>query len=86
MIDEIQKMRDNDEKHLGAGRDRILQFIQDHEERIHDGGCCLEERVNAVAFIAHSLGLLAGADETWTMVRAILEVVYEAHHSGGTSP
>lgn len=79
-IDEIEWLRESDEKRLGGVRDEILQVISDHEERIHGGGCCLSERINAIAFFAHSLGLRSEADETWTYIRAILGAVYESHH------
>lgn len=77
-----EMLRDRDEKYLGAARDKILAFIGEHEQEMHDGGCCLEERVNAIAFLAHSLGLSAGCDETWELIRKIQLLVYEAHHDG----
>lgn len=77
-------LREIDELNLGFARDRIIDVISFHEAEHHDGGCCLEERVNAVAFVAHSLGLKAGCDETWELIRKILELVYEAHHPRGT--
>ena len=79
-IDE-RVLRERDEKYLGASRDKILEFIGEHEQEIHGGGCCLEERINAIAFITHSLGLTAGSDETWTLIRKVLELVYEEHHA-----
>ena len=79
-IDDIQWMRERDEQELGETRDRLLHIIGEHEQLLHGGGCCLQERVNAIAFFAHSLGLLARSDETWTYMRTILEAVYEAQH------
>ena len=79
-MDDIEWMRAQDERELGASRDLLLNVIGAHEERHHGGGCCLQERVNAIAFFAHSLGLRADADETWRYIRRILEAVYEHHH------
>ena len=79
-IDE-RSLRERDEKYMGPARDRILEFIAEHERDTHGGGCCIEERVNAIAFITHSLGLTAGCDETWTLIRKVLELVYEEHHA-----
>jgi hypothetical protein len=80
LMDDIEWMREQDERELGQARDHLLTVIGEHESRHHDGGCCLLERVNALAFFAHSLGLRADADETWIYIRTILEAVYEAHH------
>jgi hypothetical protein len=77
---DIEWMREHDEQLLGGARNEILRTIAEHERRIHGGGCCLSERINVIAFMAHSLGLRANADETWTYIRTILEAVYEAHH------
>jgi hypothetical protein len=75
-----KKLRDLHERSMGAARDSILAVIREHERVCHDGGYCLEESVNAVAFIAHALGLKANHEPTWTYVREVLGRVYEAHH------
>lgn len=79
MTDE-ETIRAQDELYLGAARETILEFIGEHERLQHQGGCCLEERVNAIAFLAHALGLRSDCDETWGIVRKILGAVYEEHY------
>ena len=79
MTDE-ETIRAADEMNLGPARDTILEFIGNHEQVQHGGGCCLEERINAICFLAHSLGLRSDCDETWVIIRKILNAVYEAHH------
>jgi len=75
-------LRSDDQQALGATRDRILDIIADHERLRHGGGCCIEERIAAVAFIAHSLGLAGDDDDAWEFARSIVKNVYEAapHH------
>jgi hypothetical protein len=67
-------------KNLGSSRDRIVDAIKHHEQQRHGGGCCIEERINAVAFIAHSLGLAADDNDAWEFARAIIKQVYEISH------
>jgi hypothetical protein len=71
-------LRDSDQ--LGAARDTILNLIYRHEKERHGGGCCIEDRISAVAFIAHSLGLAADDDDAWEFARTIVRQVYEAAH------
>lgn len=78
-IDEIEWLRKHDEKLLGGARDQILQLMTEHEHSHHGGGYCISERINVVAFIAHSLGLRADANDTWEYIRAILVTFYESH-------
>jgi hypothetical protein len=73
-------LRSEDQQALGTTRDRILDIIRDHERLRHGGGCCLEERIGAVAFIAHSLGLAADDDDAWRFARTIVKLVYELEH------
>lgn len=65
-------------QNLGSQRDSIVDTIRDHERTRHGGGCCIEERINAVAFIAHSLGLAADDNDAWEFTRTIIKQVYEA--------
>lgn len=65
---------------LNDARDCILDMIRLHEKRRHGTGFCLEERINAVAFIAHSLGLAADDNDAWEFARAIIKQVYEIGH------
>jgi hypothetical protein len=60
--------------------DCILDIIRIHEDRRHGGVCCINERVNAVAFIAHQLGLAADDDNVWEFARAIIKAFYEPNH------
>jgi hypothetical protein len=64
-------------KVLGDSRDDLIDMIRRHERQRHGGGCCLEERISAVAFIAHSLGLAADDNDAWDYARAIVKQVYE---------
>jgi hypothetical protein len=74
-------LRREDQQALGATRDRVLDIIRQHERRQHGGGCCIEERIGAVAFLAHSLGLAADDLDAWEFARSIVKHVYEAGHS-----
>lgn len=65
-------------QNLGSQRDDIVEIIRQHEKQRHGGGCCIEERINAVAFIAHSLGLAADDNDAWEFARTIIKQVYEA--------
>ena len=72
--------RPQDQEVLGAARDTILDLIARHERDRHGGGCCIEDRISAVAFIAHSLGLAADDDDAWEFARTIIRQIYEAAH------
>lgn len=40
-----------------AARDALIDGISAHEKECHDGEVCVPERANALAFLAHSIGL-----------------------------
>jgi hypothetical protein len=80
-----QALRERDEEMYGAARNMIRSWIGDHEMKMHGGGTCIEERINAIAFIAHALGLAAEDDGAWEFMRSVIRNVYERHsdHSSG---
>jgi hypothetical protein len=73
-------LRPQDQQVLNTARDDILDLISRHEKEQHGGGCCIEDRIAAVAFIAHSLGLAADDDDAWEFARNIVRNIYEATH------
>lgn len=42
---------------IEALRDQLFVVINDHEVAAHDGRACRTERVNAIAYFAHCLGI-----------------------------
>lgn len=52
----MSELNKSDSKQMEVARDLILGVIQKHERSEHQtAGVCMTERINAVAFIAHSL-------------------------------
>lgn len=48
---------DPDSQAIQDAADRILKAILAHEFEAHKGGACLPNRLSAVAYLAHKLGL-----------------------------
>lgn len=48
---------DPDAEAMGEAADRIYKVLRDHEMEAHGGQPCPSNRVGAVAYIAHRLGL-----------------------------
>ena len=76
------ELHERELKIMEQGVDYILDTILIHEDRRHGGVCCMNERANAVAFIAHKLGLAADDDDVWEYARWIVKEFYEKtlHH------
>lgn len=69
---------DREQDSLRDGCDSIMASVEMHEGIEHGGEPCVSIRLNAVAFMAHRLGLgSADPDAVWLCVRKLMEV-YEA--------
>jgi hypothetical protein len=38
-------------------RDRLFTILEDHEREVHGGRACMANRISAVAYLAHCLGV-----------------------------
>jgi hypothetical protein len=61
----------------GQSTEGIVAFIRLHEKDKHSGKPCMDERVNAVAYIAHHLGMAADDDHVWEFIRTVVKMIYE---------
>jgi hypothetical protein len=57
--------------------DDLNQMIERHEEIMHKGGSCIEERVNSVAYLAHRVGI-RDRHSLWMLIKRIED--YEDYH------
>jgi hypothetical protein len=66
-------MEHSDETRKEARRiaDATWALVAEHEEDAHDGEPCWEERIGMLAYVAHSIGVLA-TPETVLMFGALL--------------
>lgn len=51
-------------------------WLVDHENEVHDGEYCAEERAGLIAFIAHRIGM---TKEAWDLVPEFLAHYKEQH-------
>lgn len=58
-------------------RDRLLKITERHEKRDHDGEPCIDFRCNAVAYLAHCVGL---HQPHLPRVSELLEIYEIDHH------
>jgi hypothetical protein len=69
-------------KRILAVRDELVAISEAHEEAHHDGQPCLANRVDLVAFLAHSLGMTLPHLELVAVNLLEYEVRHDAHGNG----
>jgi hypothetical protein len=60
-----------------------LSWLEGHEQEVHDGERCEDERANLIAFIAHKIGM---SPEAWDHVVEMYDYYQRKHeeHDAGT--
>ncbi len=68
-------MRDDTamEDMMSTIRHRLITLVTGHERRSHAGNVCAQTRYDAIAFLAHCLGVAASADGMAALLRSMHE-------------